>query len=155
MSLLLLANLIKITSNGVLQERYQNAKNTGVIRLNNQNYSFLSFIYQGATRNRTGDNLESTLVLANNPLALNLGLDAVQNRWSVRVDTCSLNTSNFNVTKTLSTEFWIAASVAYDPLTVEITLSSSIDAVGANSPNRVLTQKQVGALPTTSQIQNR
>lgn len=155
MSLIVLANLIKITSKGVLQARYQNANDSGIIRLNNQNYNFLSFIYQGAAKNRTGDNLESTLIFANNPLSLNLGLDAVQNRWSVRVDTCSVNPENLTVLRTLSTEFWIAASVAYDPLNVEITLSSSIDAVGATSPNRVLTQKQVGALPNTSRIENR
>ena len=155
MSLLALTNFITITANGAVQQRYQNGKTDGNIVFQSQTFGFLSFIYQGATRNRTGDNLQSTLVLANNQLSLNLALDAVKNRWSVRVDTRKVNPSTFAVQRTLSTENWIAASVAYDPLTVEITLSSSIDAVGASSPNRVLTQKQVGALPTTAQIQNR
>lgn len=155
MSLLTLTNFITITSNGTFQQAYQNGNTGGDIRFRNRNFKPLSFIYQGATRNRTGDNLQSTLILANNQLSLNLALDAVQNRWSVQVDTCKVNPDNFSVQRTFSTENWIAASVAYDPVTVEITLSSSIDAVGANSPNRVLTQKQVGALPNTAQIQNR
>ena len=45
--------------------------------------------------------------------------------------------------------------MAYDPVTVELALSSSIDAVGASVPNRVLTQRQVGAIPVSGQIQNR
>lgn len=155
MSLISLVNFIKIIDKGRTQQFYQNGKTDGIIRLSNLNYPYLSFVYQGATRNRTGDNLQSTLVLANNELSLNLALDAVKNRWSVKVDTCTVDPETLRSPKVLTTEFWIAASVAYDPVTVEINLSSSIDAVGANAPNRVLTQKEVGALPTTAQIQNR
>lgn len=155
MSLVLLTNFITITASGRVQARYQNGKTDGNLSFKSQTFSYLSFIYQGAAKNRTGDNLESTLVFANNPLSLNLGIDAVENRWSVEVVTCSLNPSNFSNPKQLSLEKWIVSSVAYDPLNVELTLSSSIDAVGATAPNRTLTQKQVGALPNTARIQNR
>ena len=36
-----------------------------------QNYYYLPFIYQGAAKNKTGDNLEAALFLANNALAMN------------------------------------------------------------------------------------
>ena len=155
MSLIVIGNFIEITGAGAGTQRFQNANTNGTIRYRRANYNFLSFIYQGATKNRTGDNLQSTLVLANNPISLGLGVEAVEKRWKVRVDTCSLRTSNLSVARTLSTENWIVSNVSYDPVTVEITLSSSIDAVGAAAPNRVLTQKQVGALPVSGQIQNR
>lgn len=155
MSLIVLGNFIEVTGDGAGVQRFQNANTNGTIGFGGATYNFLSFIYQGATKNRTGDNLQSTLVLANNPISLGLGVEAVEKRWKVRVDTCSLTRGNLSVAKTLSTENWIVSNVAYDPVTVEITLSSSIDAVGAVAPNRVLTQKQVGALPVSGQIQNR
>ena len=49
----------------------------------------------------------------------------------------------------------IAASMSYDFETIEIVLSSSIDAVGTTAPNRRLTTGLVGSLPVTGDIQNR
>ncbi len=155
MTLIRLANFLVVRNGGgVLQERYQNAKTNGGISFEGQNVGFLSFIYQGATKNRAGDNLESTLVLANNPISKSLGVAAVNGRWQVKVTTCTL-TSQLAVARIISTENWIVSSLAYDPVTVELALSSSIDAVGASVPNRVLTQRQVGAIPVSGQIQNR
>jgi hypothetical protein len=45
--------------------------------------------------------------------------------------------------------------MSYDPESIEIILSSAIDAVGANAPDKVLTRDIVGALPITGSIQNR
>ena len=45
--------------------------------------------------------------------------------------------------------------MSYDPESIEIILSSAIDAVGANAPNRVLTKELVGHLPVTGSLQNR
>jgi hypothetical protein len=155
MTLIRLVNFLVVRDgNGTLQNRYQNARTDGTILFEGANVGFLSFIYQGATKNRAGDNLESTLVLANNPISNQLGVQAVNGRWQVKVTTCTL-TSQLAVARVISTERWIVSSLAYDPVTVELALSSSIDAVGASVPNRVLTQRQVGAIPVSGQIQNR
>ena len=58
-------------------------------------------------------------------------------------------------TRPLTHEIWLPSSLSYDPETIEIILSSAIDAVGANAPNRVLTRDMVGHLPVTGTIQNR
>ena len=162
MTLVALTNFITITGKKVvnnrtrkLQRRYQNGKTGGTVTLDNKKFGFLSFVYQGATKNRTGDNMEATLVLANNQLSMNTAIEAVRGRWQIQVDTCTMNPDNLAVLKKITTENWIVSTMAYDPVTIEITLSSSIDAVGASVPNRVLTQKQVGALPSTAQLQNR
>lgn len=156
MTIVALTTFIEIaTPGGAVQHRFQNSKPGQVISYRGVNYPFLSFIYQGAAKNRTGDNLESSLVLAANGLSMGYAVQAVQNNWNVRVDSCSMNPTTFTVGKTLTTEFWLAASVSYDPETVEVLLSSSIDAVGANAPTRVLTTQLVGALPTTGSISNR
>ena len=57
--------------------------------------------------------------------------------------------------KQLTEENWLASSMSYDPEAIEIILSSAIDAVGANAPNRVLTRDIVGSLPVTGSLQNR
>ena len=44
--------------------RYQNANTDTYIEFEGKRYPFLSFIYQGATRTRTGDNIEAALALA-------------------------------------------------------------------------------------------
>ena len=140
-------------ANDRLRYRYQNSQVGSRITLNGQSYSYLSFIYQGAAKNRTGDNLEAGLILSSNWLATGIARQAVDERWRVRVDTCVM-TDSFAVSRTLTTEFWICATLAYDETTVDIVLSSAIDAVGLSAPTRVLETALVGALPVTGSIRN-
>jgi len=156
MTVVALTNFIEIkNAAGQVQHRFQNSKPGETITLDGNNYTYLSFIYQGAAKNRTGDNLESALVLSVNAISLGYAGEAVKQRWNVKVDSCSMNPSTFEVAKKLTTEYWIAATMSYDVQTVEVLLSSSIDAVGANAPTRVLTKDSVGALPVTGSISNR
>ena len=156
MTVVALTNFIYVTdARGRVQFKFQNSKPGEVIRFRNSNYAYLSFIYQGAAKNRSGDNLEASLVLSSNAISMGYAAQAARNRWNVRMDSCSMNPQTFAVGRTLTTEHWIAASMSYDLETVEVLLSSSVDAVGASAPTRVLTRKLVGALPVSSSIQNR
>lgn len=119
-----------------------------------ENYYYLPFLYQGASKNRSGDNLEAALVLANNILAMNRAREVVTNKWHVEVSVCVVNPETMVPTRTLTSDTWLAASLSYDSEVIEVLLSSAIDAVGSNAPNRVLTSAVVGALPTSGQIQN-
>lgn len=141
-------------SDNKVQHRFQNSQPGETVTKNGQEFSYLSFIYQGAAKNRTGDNMEAQLVLSNNLISMSRAHEAVKKRWNIEVSTCSMRLPEFTVARTLTTEFWIAASLVYDFETVEITLSSSIDAVGTSVPHRVLTTSAVGALPTSGQINN-
>ena len=156
MTVIALTNFIEVTdARGKVQFRFQNSKPGELIKHRGTNYSYLAFIYQGAAKNRSGDNLEANLVLSSNAISMGYAAQAARNRWNIRVDSCSMNPSTFAVAKTLTTEYWIAASMSYDIETVEVLLSSSIDAVGAAAPTRVLTRGLVGALPVSGNIQNR
>ncbi len=141
-------------SDNKVQHRFQNSQPGETVTKDGQEFSYLSFIYQGAAKNRTGDNMEAQLVLSNNLISMSRAHEAVKKRWNIEVSTCSMKLPEFTVARTLTTEFWIAASLVYDFETVEITLSSSIDAVGTSVPHRVLTTSAVGALPTSGQINN-
>lgn len=141
-------------SDNKVQHRFQNSQPGETVTKDGQEFSYLSFIYQGAAKNRTGDNMEAQLVLSNNLISMSRAHEAVKKRWNIEVSTCSMKLPEFTVARTLTTEFWIAASLVYDFETIEITLSSSIDAVGTSVPHRVLTTSAVGALPTSGQINN-
>jgi|TARA_R100000234_G_scaffold72113_2_gene44423 hypothetical protein len=155
MSLVAITNFLTIrTATGSIQNRFQNSKQDTPITVDGQPFLFLSFIYQGAARNRSGDNMESSLILANNAIGMNHAREAVDNKYHIDVDTFLMNT-DFTTNKLLTRETWLAASLSYDPTTVEVLLSSAIDAVGANAPNKVLTTAMVGHLPITGTIQSR
>jgi len=135
-------------------EDSNSANNT--ILFNGKNYHYLPFIYQGTTINKSGDNIESNLIMANHPLSMAKAQEAVLNRYFVEVNVCIVANNNIdNVTNVLTTDTWLASSLSYDPEVVEVLLSSAIDAVGVNMPSIVLTTEAVGKLPVTSDIQNR
>ena len=115
-------------------------------------YTFLPFIYQGAAKTKSGDNLEAQLVLANNSISMNHVIDSISERHNAKVEVCKMN-SNFEVDEILTVENWLIASFAYDATTIEVLLSSAIDAVGTSAPNRVFTTDIVGFLPRTGNIQ--
>lgn len=116
---------------------------------------YLSFIYQGAAKNRTGDNLESALVLAANQVSMNAVRDAVAYQRKVKVTTALMSDDFSRKQRDLAVEYWIAASMSYDTESIEVLLSSAIDAVGATTPNRVLTRDLVGDLPVSASIYSR
>ena len=122
------------------------------IQKDTEEFKFLPFIYQGAAKSKSGDNLEAQIVLANNSVAMNHVNDALKNRCNVTVSVCKMK-EDFTVDHVLTTEHWLLASFAYDATTIEVLLSSSIDAVGTTAPNRVFTTAIVGFLPRTANIQ--
>ena len=129
-------------------------------------FNFLSFLYQGATRSKDGNNLESALILANesndregsvgaNKLSMSYAAEAVNNGWSVRVSTCKMTDLTFSsVESTLAIDTWKITSMGYDNSSIEILLTSTIDAVGGNV-GRFLTSSLVGHLPVTGRIVTR
>ena len=126
------------------------------ILFNGKNYHYLPFIYQGTTINKSGDNIESNLIMGNHPLSMAKAQEAVVNSYFVEVNVCIVANDDIdNITNVLTTDTWLASSLSYDPEVVEVLLSSAIDAVGVNVPNLVLTTDAVGKLPVTSDIQNR
>ena len=134
--------------------KFQNGKHEGV-----GDYKYLSFMYQGAAMNRSGDNLEASLILANNPLSMAFAKEFVEKKYYFLVETF-LMTNDFNKDTSaanggkISGEYWLVAGMRYDTESIELVLSSAIDAVGANAPQQILTKRRCSRLPLTGQIQN-
>lgn len=161
MALQAIATFIDIPGYGY----YQNGKVGSSIVHDRIAYQYMSFLYQGAARSRSGDNLQATLVLANghenqdivpgtSKLITNIAKELITTYATVRVRNCLMDPANYNVIRVMTEEFWLASSMTYDPEVVEVVLASSLDAIGTQAPTRVLTRKLVGALPTTGAVQN-
>ena len=117
-------------------------------------YKYLSFIYQGAAKNRTGDNLQASLILSTNQISQGIAREAVEKHWHLQILTVIMN-ADHSVNKVLTDETWLVSTMTYDPEKLEVILSSGIDAVGANAPTTVLTRDRVGSLPVTANISSR
>lgn len=142
--------------NGKREPSRASNQNPNVIVFNGRRFNYLPFVYQGTTISRSGDNIESNLILANHPLSMAKAQEAVANKYFVEINVCVMSNTNIDsLTRVLTTDIWLASSLSYDTNVVEILLSSAIDAVGVNVPNYVLTTAAVGKLPLTSDIQNR
>ena len=147
---------IHLLQNGKRDHNKDVKDSSNTILFNGKNYHYLPFIYQGTTINKSGDNIESNLILGNHPLSMAKAQEAVVNKYFVEVNVCiAANDDIDNITNILTTDTWLAASLSYDPEVVEVLLSSAIDSVGGNIPSLVLTTDVVGKLPVTSDIQNR
>jgi hypothetical protein len=85
---------------------------------------------------------------------MNIANQLVGNFKTITVENWLMNPSTYSRSKLLTSETWLVSSFSYDPETVELVLSSSLDAIGTQAPTRVLTRKLVGALPTTGAVQN-
>lgn len=155
------------TSGGV-QYRFQNGKVNGSIRTNllstdgnNQNFGYLPFIYQGGTLNRTGDNITAGLGLAPNEISLSVATDMTQtvnyqDNSEIRPMTVQaaviLMDDDFQPSRIISQEWWVAAAMSYTVSELEIVLSSAIDAVNALAPNYSLDRQNVGSLPISGNV---
>ena len=154
MSVVALTAFLTVYKTDGSELKFQNGKHTAVA-----GHNYLSFLYQGAAMNRSGDNLEASIILANNPLSMAFVKEFVQKKYYLLVETF-LMTTDFNKDVAaanggkISGEYWLAAGMRYDPESIELLLSSSIDAVGANAPQQILTRKRCAHLPLTGQLQN-
>ena len=152
MSFVALTNFVTITNpNGYvlnIPDKFQNSKQPS-----EDGFKYLSFLYNGATRNRSGDNMTSSLILANSEISMNYAQQIVLNRYHLKIETWVM-TDEFVKSKKLTEETWLASSMSYDPESIELILSSAIDAVGATCPTKVISQNMVSSLPVTGSLQN-
>ena len=160
MSYVRIANFVDVYTIGIQGEerikyRYQNAAPGKTISLDDgRSWDYLSFIYQGAAKTRTGDNLQAALVLSTNEISQGIARELILDRDHARVYSVVMDTRSDSVNRTLTQEDWLVATMTYDPATIEVILSSGIDAVGANAPTRVLTRNMVGHLPVTGSLRS-
>ena len=89
-------------------------------------------LYQGAAKNRSGDNLEAGLLFANNDLAMNYAQEAVLNKYYVEIFVSVVNPATLEPKQIYGNYFltrdnWLAASMSYDFETIPKALLDEVE----------------------------
>lgn len=150
---LAVGNFVTFRRGGETLYRFQNFFIGETITYNEGSFGFLPFGFSGVTVNRTGDNTEASLLLPNNNLSRNWAVEAIDRRWLAQVEVMLLDPSNRTSFNQLHQYVGQIAGGKWDESSLQLTLSTVLDAVGADVPVRRLTQKLIGAIPVTSGLQ--
>ena len=131
--------------------RFQNFSIDEVKTYREQTYSFLPFGFSGVTVNRQGDNVDADILLPNNELSRPWGVEAIKDRWVVRIDTVKVNTEGGDPEKLFHYVGQVNAG-DWNTTAMTLRLNTVLDAVGAEFPHRTINEQLCGALPTTSNV---
>jgi phage-related protein len=143
------------TQSGGRVYRFQNFYINKTATYQGGEYSFLPFGFSGVTVNRTGDNIEASLVFPNNEISRAWVVNAVTDFWIATVFVVVLDPDGVAAPDLLHRYVGQVATGAWDETAVTLRLNTVIDAVGAEVPMRRLTQALVGAIPTSNNVRLR
>lgn len=148
---------IRIKRRGQANFRFQNFFIGKQITHSGNKYNFVPFGFSGVTVNRTGDGLEATLVFPNNDLTRSWAVTAIETRHLIEVDVLIIEDSDpetgpnaaHNIVHTYIGQ---VTGGQWDNVSLNLELSSVLDAVGTDIPRRALTRKIVGNLPISNNV---
>jgi len=135
------------------QYRFQNFFINQQITHQSANYTFVPFGFSGVTVNRTGDGLEATVVFPNNELSRPWGIDAINQNWVMEVDVLIIDDDAkdgpHNIVHSYTGQ---VVGGQWDEVSLNLQLSTVLDAVGTDVPRRSLTKELIGNLPIANNV---
>jgi hypothetical protein len=148
---------IRINRGSESSRRFQNFFIGKQLTHRGDEYIFVPFGFSGVTVNRTGDGLESTLVFPNNELSRSWATSAIEVRTVIEVDVLIIEDpdpdSGLTATHTIVHSYiGQVTGGQWDNVSLNLELSSVLDAVGTDVPRRSLTRKIVGNLPISNGV---
>jgi len=149
---LAIGNFVTFTDNGVVRQRFQNFFISETVTYDNNQYGFLPFGFSGVTINKTGDNTDASLILPNNTLSRNWAVEALDKRWLAHILVMLLDPDDRTSFTLMHQYYGLVSSGNWKEAELNLTLNTVLDAVGAEVPQRRLTQKLIGSIPTSSGV---
>ena len=135
------------------QYRFQNFFINQQITHQSANYTFVPFGFSGVTVNRTGDGLEATVVFPNNELSRAWGVNAINQNWVMEVDVLIIDDDAkdgpHNIVHSYTGQ---VVGGQWDEVSLNLQLSTVLDAVGTDVPRRSLTKELMGNLPIANNV---
>ena len=117
-----------------------------------QTYQFAGFGYGGSSSDLQGGNIDAQLVFNVNDISLTIAAEGANNRWIVVVKTVWLDPDSLEEKANYMRDTFMITGFDHDNLILTLRLSSPMDAVTAEIPRRRLTEKLVGAMPSTGEV---
>ena len=150
-------HVLRITPKDPVDFRFQNFFIGKQLTHNGDEYQFAPFGFSGVTVSRTGDGLDAAVVFPNNQLARSWGVNAIEGSYLMEVEVLIIEDSNPDTGTsathtTVHTYTGVVTGGQWDNVSLNLELSSVLDAVGTDVPMRSLTQKLVGNLPVSSSV---
>jgi|TARA_R100000081_G_scaffold69565_1_gene36687 hypothetical protein len=136
-----------------IQFKFQNFFINKDMTFDGNQYTFVPFGFSGVTVNRTGDGLEATLVFPNNDLTRGWAVTSIKEHYVMEVDVLIVDSdSEIGSHDRVHTYVGQVVGGDWDNVSLNLLLSSVLDAVGTDVPRRSLTRKLVGNLPASSNV---
>ena len=150
-------HVVRITPKDTVDFRFQNFFINKRLTHNGDEYQFAPFGFSGVTVNRTGDGMEASLVFPNNDLTREWAVAAIKSSYLMEVEVLIIEDSDpeSGLTATHTTVHTYTGQVTggqWDNVSLNLELSSVLDAVGTDVPRRSLTQRMVGNLPISNSV---
>ena len=143
----------RINSSPQVVGRYQNFFIGEQITYNNQTHLFAPFGFSGVSVTRSGDGLESSIVFPNNSITRGWAIDAINNNYFMEVTVLIIDSGNKNGPHTpVHTYTGQVVGGNWDNVSLNLQLSSVLDAVGTDVPRRSLDRQTVGNLPISNNV---
>ena len=131
----------------------QNMRFKGTTDPNTKTYTFVPFGFSGVTVNRTGDGLEASLVFPNSKITRPWAIDAIEEYWIMEVDVLIIDSDDrAGSHQIVHTYTGQVTSGQWNNVSLNLQLSTILDAVGTDIPRRSLTRELVGNLPITNSV---
>jgi len=144
---------LRITQGENTEYRFQNFFINQQITHQSDNYTFVPFGFSGVTVNRTGDGLEATVVFPNNEVSRAWGVNAINQNWVMEVDVLIIDDDAkdgpHNIVHSYTGQ---VVGGQWDEVSLNLQLSTVLDAVGTDVPRRSLTKELVGNLPISNNV---
>lgn len=137
---------------GATGYNFQNFHQAETRLYNGAFYIFAGFGFSGGTLDIEAGSVTASLVFALTEPSLVILNEAVINQWLITVNTVWLDPETFEEGAVHSEELYTTTGLDHDVSRVSVRLGNPLDAVSQNAPRRVLTQKLVGSLPSTGNI---
>ncbi|MGA1730713.1 MAG: hypothetical protein ACO4B5_10835 [Steroidobacteraceae bacterium] len=115
-------------------------------------YKFAPFAVSTGAGSKGGDRSEASIGTGADPISVNLFAEAADERWLVEIKTVSLDPLSFSDGALIRSEIWRVGRPEFLDGTAVLRLTSPLDAVRDQVPNRYLTTRLVGALPTSASL---
>jgi hypothetical protein len=133
--------------------RFQNFFIGKDINYGGQTYNFAPFGFSGVTVTRSGDGLEASLVFPNNTITRGWAINSVNNHYVMEVTVLIIDSTNKDGPHTaVHTYTGQVIGGNWDNVSLNLQLSSVLDAVGTDVPRRSLDRQTVGNLPIANNV---
>jgi len=120
-------------------------------KIGSRSYTFAPFRAEGTVSNLTGDNALLQVLFPAEDFSIALAEQADGNRLTRLTLTTQWLNANEEVVRSYE-ERYVGIGAGISDTTLELRFRSAMDSVGARFPGQTMTRRNVGPLPTSSQI---